>query len=121
AWSRIRPSQRLARLPVGVELRHGLAAPLTMAIEPGHRLFAAHPVDDIVGKNIRHRAGITIGEYGDPDAPVGQHGHQRAPADPTAAMAHDALAAIAEHAEAEAVMHLAHLGEFGGPDMHARR
>ena len=56
AWPGVRPPQRFARLPVNVELRHDLAAPLTIAIEPGHRLFAAHPVEDKIGENFRHRA-----------------------------------------------------------------
>src|SRR5712691_6826981 len=114
------PPRRFPGLSVNVELRHELAAPLTKTIEPGYWLFAAHPVEDIIGENFRNHALITISEHGNTDATIGQHRHQRTPAAPAASVPHNALAAIAVRAEAEAIMHIAVLGKFGCPDMHAR-
>src|SRR5436853_362613 len=54
--------RRFPGLPVDVELRDEFAAPLTMTIEPRYRLFATHPVEDIVGENFRNRAWTAIGE-----------------------------------------------------------
>src|SRR5882757_9367910 len=116
----VRPPRRLPGLSVDVELRHELAAPLTKTIEPRYRILAARPVEDIIGENVRNRALSTIGENSNTDATIGQHRHQRAPAAPAAAVPHDAFYAIAVHAEAEAIMHITVLGEFGYRDMHAR-
>src|SRR5262245_54962705 len=114
------PPRRFPGRSVNVELRHEFAAPLTEAIEPGYWLFAARPVEDIVGENFRSHALTTISENRNTDATIGQHRHQRTPADPATAVPHNALAAIAVRAEAEAIMHIAVLGEFGCADMHAR-
>src|SRR5438093_4633829 len=94
------PPRRFPGLSVDVELRHEFAAPLTITIEPGYWLFAAHPVEDMIGENFRNRALITISENSNTDATIGQHRHQRTPADPAASVPHNALAAIAVRAEA---------------------
>src|SRR5262249_43225634 len=114
------PSRRFPGRSVNVELRHESAAPLTQTIEPGYRLFAARPVEDIIGENFRSHALRTISENSNTDATIGQHLHQRAPAAPAASVPHNALAAIAVQAEAEAIMRIAVLGKFGCADMHAR-
>ena len=114
------PSRRFPGLSVNVELRHEFAAPLTKTIEPGYWLFAAHPVEDVIGENFRNRACITISEHSNTDATIGQHRHPRTPADPAASVEHNALAAIAVQAEAEATMHITVLGECGCRFMHAR-
>src|SRR5690242_6305513 len=75
----VRPPRRAPGLPVNLDLRQGFAALFTIAIEPGHWLFATYPVEDIVGENIRNRALAAIGEYGNTDATIGQHRHQRTP------------------------------------------
>jgi hypothetical protein len=71
AWACVPPLEHFVRLSVNVELRHGLAPPLTMAIEPRHRLLAAGPVENKIGENVRNRASNPIGEHGDTDAAVG--------------------------------------------------
>src|SRR5262249_31721305 len=83
ARPRVQPPRYFPRLSVNVDLRHEFAAPLTMTIEPGDWLFAAHPVEDIIGEHFRNRAWITISENADTDATIWQHRHQRAPADPS--------------------------------------
>src|SRR5437870_1110234 len=52
----VRSAHRSSCVPVDIQLRHGLAATLTKAVEPGYRRFAAKPVEDEVGQDIRHRA-----------------------------------------------------------------
>ena len=108
------------RLPVDVELRQEFTAPLTKTGELGYRLFAAHPVEDMIGENFRNRVWITIGKHRNTDATIGQHRHQRTPADMAACVPNNALSAIAVRAEAEAVMGITVFGEFGCADMHAR-
>src|SRR6516225_765768 len=85
------PPRRFAGLSVNFELRHEFAALLTTTIEPRDWLFAAHPVEDVIGENFRNRASITIGEHAYTDATIGQHRHQRTPAEPAACVAHNAL------------------------------
>src|SRR6516165_2359292 len=81
AGSGVQPSRRFPGLSVNVELRQRLAAPLPITIEPRYWLFAAHPVEDVIGENFRDRVWITIGEHSNTDATIGQHRHQRTPAD----------------------------------------
>jgi hypothetical protein len=78
------PPRGFPGLSVNLDLRQRLAAPLTKTIEPGYRLFAAHPVEDVIGENFRNRVWITIGEHSNTDTTIGQHRHQRTPADPAA-------------------------------------
>src|SRR5262245_3319923 len=111
---------RFPGLSISVELRHEFAAPLTKTIKPGYWLFAAGPVEDIVGENLRSHALSTIGENSNTDAAIGQHLHQRTPAAPAAAVPHNTLAAIAVQAEAEAIMRITVLGKFRCADMHVR-
>ena len=120
AGSGVQPSRRFPGLSVNVELRQRLAAPLPITIEPRYWLFAAHPVEDVIGENFRDRVWITIGEHSNTDATIGQHRHQRTPADMAACVPHNALAAIPVRAKAEAIMHITVFGEFGRRDMHAR-
>jgi hypothetical protein len=120
ARPRVWPPRRFPRLSVNVELRHEFAAPLTKAIEPGYWLFAAHSVEDIIGENFRNHALTTISEHSNTDATIGQHLHQCTPAAPAASVPHNALSAIAVRAEAEAIVRITVLGEFGCCDMHAR-
>src|SRR6516162_3829526 len=114
------PPRHFPGLSVNFELRHEFAALLTTTIEPGYRLLAGHPVEDIIGENFRDRVWITIGEHSNTDATIGQHRHQRTPADMSACVPHNALAAIPVRAKAEAIMHITVFGEFGCRDMHAR-
>src|SRR5262249_30179387 len=120
-WLRVGPPDRFVRLAVDVLLRQGLAAPLTMAIKPRHRLLAAGAVENVIAENVGDRAANPIGEHGDADAAVGQHGHEGGPADPAAAMAHHALAAVALRAQAETVVRIANLAELGRCNVHTRR
>src|SRR5215475_6949878 len=115
------PPRRFPGLPIDVELRNEFAPPLTKTIEPGYRLFAAHPVEDIIGENFRNHARITISEHSNTDPTVGQHRHQRTPADPAASVPYNALSTIPVRAEAEAIMSITVLSEFGCRDMHAGR
>src|SRR5262249_15626484 len=98
--------------------RHEFAAPLAIAIERCW-LFAAYPVEDMIGDNFRNYAWIAISEHANTDATIGQHRHQRTPADPTPSVPHNALSAIPVRAEPEAIMLITVLGEFGCRDMHA--
>src|SRR5262249_22035119 len=120
ARSRVWPPRCLPGLAINVELRHEFAAALTIKIEPGYWLIATHSVEDIIGENFRNRAWITIGEHRNTDTTIGQHRHQRTTANKTASVPHNALSAIPVRAEAEAIMYIAVLGEFGSRDMHAR-
>jgi hypothetical protein len=56
------PARRLPGLPINVELRDEFAPPLTKTIEPAYQLFAAYPVEDIIGENFRNHAWIAISE-----------------------------------------------------------
>src|SRR5262245_45092008 len=67
------PPRRFPGRSVDVELRHEFAAPLTKTIEPGYWLFAARPVEHIVGENFRSHALSTIGENTNTDAAIRQH------------------------------------------------
>src|SRR5262245_51672235 len=116
----VQPPRRFPGFSINVELRHEFAAPLTKAIKPRYRLFAAGPVEDISGENFRSHALDTIGENSNTDAAIGQHLHQRTPAAPAAAVPHNTLAAIAVQAEAEAIMRITVLGKFRCADMHVR-
>src|SRR6266567_1444444 len=89
-------------------------------IEPGYWLVTAYSVEDIIGENFRSHALTAISEDSNTDATIRQHLHQRTPAAPAASVPHNALAAIAVRAEAEAIMRIAVLGELGCRDMHAR-
>jgi hypothetical protein len=121
AGPRVRPPRRLPRLPIDVELLEEFAATLAMTVEPGDRLPAARPVEDVMGENFRNGARVAICEHTDADAAIGQHRHQRIPAEPAAAVADNALSAIAVRAEAETIMRIPDLGEFGCPDVYTRR
>lgn len=114
------PPRRLPGLPVNLDLRQRFAAQFTIAIKRGYWLFAAHPVEDIIGEHFRNRVWIMISEHSNTEAMIGQHRHQRTPADPAACVRHNALSAIPVRAEAETIMHITVLGEFGCADMHAR-
>src|SRR5215831_6935088 len=116
----VQSPRRFPGLTVNVELRHEFASPLTKTVKPGYRLFAAHPIKDIIGEHFRNRAWITISENADTDAAIGQYRHPRTPADPAASVEHNALAPIAVQAEAEPAMHITVLGECGRRFMHAR-
>jgi hypothetical protein len=56
------PARRLPGLAINVELRDEFAPPLTKTIEPAYQLFAAYPVEDIIGENFRNHAWIAISE-----------------------------------------------------------
>src|SRR5262245_5032627 len=116
----VQPPRCFPGFSINVELRHEFAAPLTKTIKPRYRLLAAGPVEDIIGEDFRSHALGTIGENSNTDAAIWQHLHQRTPAAPTAAVPHNALAAIAMQAEAEAIMRITVLGKFRCADMHVR-
>src|SRR5207249_1499766 len=55
------PPRRFPGLSVNLDLCHEFAAPLTKTIEPGYWLFAARPVEHVIGDNFRSHALRTIG------------------------------------------------------------
>ena len=69
------------------------------------------------GKERNH---ANVGEHRNAHAAIGQQHHERACAGKAASVPRHALSAIPVRAEAEAIMHIAVLGEFRSPDMHTR-
>src|SRR4029077_12614382 len=53
------PPRHFPGRSVDVELRQQFAAPPTKTIEPGYWLFAAHPVENIIGEHFRNPVWIT--------------------------------------------------------------
>jgi hypothetical protein len=76
-------------------LRHEFAAPVTKTVEPKYWLFAARPVEDLIGENFRNHALIAISENSNTDDTIGQHLHQRTPAAPATPVPDNALSARA--------------------------
>src|SRR5438477_6001685 len=113
----------LARRPlcplVDLLLRQGLAAKIAKPVEPWHGLVAAHTIEDAVDQDGRYRGWVAVGEHGHAQLLAGHHLHHGAPADPTAGMSEDPLAAIGVAPEAEAVVAMTEFGEFRCSDVNA--
>src|SRR5215831_6422061 len=120
-WPRIHVFGLLPRVLVGAHLHKRFLAALAETLAPVDRLVAAQPVNDIPGECRRYFARATVREDRDADAKIGHQGHQRTPADPTAAVGNQPITPIALALKAETIVRFAELRESRHRVVDARR
>src|SRR5690348_9516939 len=77
---------RLMRLSIGLAPCQQGALAGSEAIDPGDRLPADDAIEDRQDQEFGHRARAAVGEDRHAEPSLRKHRHQRAPADPTAAV-----------------------------------